>query len=59
MTQPEKKNLAASIHQRLLNKARANSQPFNELLQYYAIERFLYRLAQSPYRDRFVLKSGG
>jgi len=25
-------------------------------LQYYAIERFLYRLAQSPYRDRFILK---
>lgn len=56
MTEPGRKNLAASIHQRLLNKARADDRPFNELLQYFAMERFLYRLAQSPYQDRFVLK---
>ncbi len=34
-------NTAASIHQRLLNKAAAENRTFNELLQYYAIERFL------------------
>ncbi|HEY4724048.1 MAG TPA: nucleotidyl transferase AbiEii/AbiGii toxin family protein, partial [Anaerolineae bacterium] len=56
MTKPEKKNLPASIHERLLNKAKSSGRPFNELLQYYAIERFLYRLAQSPYRDRLILK---
>jgi hypothetical protein len=50
------KNLAASVHQRLLNKAREADRPFNELLQYYAIERFLYRLSCSPFEDRFVLK---
>ena len=49
-------NQAASVHQRLLNVARSTGRPFNELLQYYAIERYLYRLAQSPYRDRLVLK---
>lgn len=49
-------NTAASIHQRLLNKAMADRRPFNELLQYYAIERFLYRLGQSPYFNQFVLK---
>jgi hypothetical protein len=49
-------NIAASIHQRILNKAVAEKRPFNELLQYYAIERFLYRLGQSPYCKRFVLK---
>lgn len=49
-------NQAASVHQRLLNLARSTGRPFNELLQYYAIERYLYRLAQSPYRDRLVLK---
>ena len=27
------KNLAASVHQRLLNKAKESSRPFNELLQ--------------------------
>jgi len=52
----EVKNLAASVHQRLLNKAREANRPFNELLQYYAIERFLYRLSRSPFADRFVLK---
>jgi hypothetical protein len=42
-------NLATSIRQRLLNKVRETGQPFNELLQYFAMERFLYRLAKSPY----------
>ena len=50
------KNVAASVHQRLLNVARQSGRPFNELAQYYALERWLYRLAQSDYRDQFVLK---
>jgi hypothetical protein len=50
------KNIAASVHQRLLNKARESSRPFNEILQHFAIERFIYRLCKSPYADRFVLK---
>lgn len=50
------KNVAASIHQRLLNIARQSGRPFNELAQYYALERWLYRLAESEYRDLFVLK---
>jgi predicted nucleotidyltransferase component of viral defense system len=49
-------NLAASVHQRLLNKARESSRPFNELLQHFAIERFIYRLSQSRHADRFILK---
>ena len=49
-------NVAASVHQRLLNLARAEQRPFNELLQYYALERFLYRLGRSPYREQLVLK---
>jgi hypothetical protein len=49
-------NLAASIHQRLLNQAFVLHKPFNEILQYYAIERFLARLDKSLYRNRFVLK---
>ena len=31
-------------------------QAFGEVLQHFALERFLYRLSLSPYRDRFVLK---
>jgi len=50
------KNLPASIRQRLLNRARNDRRPFSELLQYYAMERFLYRLSQSVYVDRFILK---
>jgi hypothetical protein len=49
-------NLPASVHQLLLNKARQTRRPFNELLQYYAMERFLYRLSKSPHADRFTLK---
>ena len=50
------KNIAASVHQQLLNIARTSGRPFNELLQYFAIERFIYRLSKSPYAKRFVLK---
>ena len=50
------KNIAASIHQRLLNQARQAGRPFNEVLQYYAMERFLYRLCVSKHAKKFVLK---
>ncbi len=50
------KNISASVRQRLLNIARTTGRPFNELLQYYAMERFLYRLSRSPYAEKFVLK---
>ncbi len=50
------KNIPASVRQRLLNRAKNDQRPFNELLQYYAMERFLFRLSQSPHADRFILK---
>jgi predicted nucleotidyltransferase component of viral defense system len=56
VTSPVRKNIAASVHNRLLKKARKSSRPFNELFQHYAIERFLYRLSKSPCADKFVLK---
>jgi hypothetical protein len=49
-------NVAHSVHQRLLNKAKADERPFNELLQYYAMERFLYRLSCSQHVDKYILK---
>lgn len=51
-----KTNIAASVHQRLLNKARETSRPFNEVLQLYACERFIFRLSRSPFAERFILK---
>ena len=41
---------------RLLNQAHAQKRPFQELLQYYAIERFLYRLSRSRDPEQFILK---
>ncbi len=52
----DSKNIAASVHQRLLNNARASSRPFNEILQQFAIERFMYRLSKGPYAQKFILK---
>lgn len=56
MTPREIKNIPVSVHQRLLDRARKSGRPFNSLLQYYAMERFLYRLSESPHADSFLLK---
>ena len=54
---PERlRNLAASVRQRLLNRARERREDFNYLLTRYANERLLFRLAESAHRDHFVLK---
>ena len=50
------KDLAASVRARLLNIAKSEGSNFNQLLVRYALERFLYRLSQSPHADRFLLK---
>jgi hypothetical protein len=49
-------NMAASVHDRLLNGSRTRGEDFQFILQRYAAERFLYRLGESTYRDRYVLK---
>ncbi|OGC34392.1 hypothetical protein A2462_00830 [candidate division WOR-1 bacterium RIFOXYC2_FULL_41_25] len=50
------KDLEASIRGQLQNKAKESNRPFSELLQYYGMERFLYRLSCSKYADKFILK---
>ena len=50
------RNMAHSVHQRLLNEAKKGHRSFNDLLQYYTMERFLYRLAQTPHRTDLLLK---
>lgn len=56
MSKPAVKNLPASVQDRLLHQARLSGRPLNELLQHYAIERFLYRLSRSKHTNQFVLK---
>lgn len=50
------RNIAASIRQKLKNQVTQSKRPFAELLQYYAMEHFLYRLTQSSHAKRFILK---
>ena len=50
------RNLAASIRQQLRERAIADRRPFEEVLTYYAMERFLFRLSTTKHRERFVLK---
>ena len=49
-------NIQASIRDRLRNKAKETNRSFAEILQYYGMERFLYRFSHSNYADKFVLK---
>jgi predicted nucleotidyltransferase component of viral defense system len=51
-------NIAASIRHRLLNNSKQTDRPFQEVLQYFAMERFLYRLSRSAHAATFVLKGG-
>ena len=50
------KNIGASVRARLLRVSKEKGQNFDLVLTHYAIERLLYRLAQSRHADRFVLK---
>lgn len=52
------KNLAASVKQRLLNMARDQGRAFDILLVRFTLERLLFRLSQSAYRDNYILKGG-
>jgi hypothetical protein len=52
------KDIAASVRQRLLNLARVEGQLFDVVLVAFGLERLVYRLSVSEYRDRFVLKGG-
>lgn len=50
------RDIAASVRGQLQNRAKQTGRPFQELLQYFAMERFLYRLSKSEHVSRFVLK---
>lgn len=48
--------LIDSVRARLRTAAAADGARYQAILERYAIERLLNRLASSPLRDRFVLK---
>ena len=52
----EKKNLAASVRDRLLKHARESKDELQLVLMHYGLERLLYRLSQSDYAGEFVVK---
>ena len=56
MTRERGKNTAPSIRARLLALAQNKGEDYQRVLGRYAIERFLYRLGRSPYRDKFAVK---
>jgi hypothetical protein len=56
MGKPIKKDVAASVRQRLLNLSHESGEDFNLVLTRYGLERMLYRLGQSVWRDQFLLK---
>ena len=49
---------AASVKERLKNKAVATGKTMQELLTVYGLERTVYRLSISDYAERFTLKGG-
>lgn len=53
---PGPKNLAASVHRRLLNIAREQGVEFRFLLTRFALERLLFRISASAFSIRFILK---
>ncbi len=50
------KNIGASVRARLLKLSKEQGQSFDLVLTRFALERLLFRLSQSRFADRFVLK---
>lgn len=58
MTRPTRDSAAGRAYLDLQNRARRENRGTQELLTMYVVERWLARLAYSPYVDDFVLKGG-
>jgi predicted nucleotidyltransferase component of viral defense system len=50
------KDIGASVRARLLALAKTENSNFDQVLVRYALERILYRIGQSQYADRYILK---
>jgi predicted nucleotidyltransferase component of viral defense system len=56
MTGEGPKNVTASVLARLRNESKSSGAPFQQVLQLYAIERFLYRVSKSGHAQSVILK---
>jgi predicted nucleotidyltransferase component of viral defense system len=58
VNRPSRDSSGGRAYLDLRAKARREGRPTDELLVLYVLERFLYRVSISAYRDRLVLKGG-
>ncbi len=58
MSNPPRTTTAGQVFNDLRNKARREGRNTQELMIFYILERFLYRLSISTYRAQFILKGG-
>jgi predicted nucleotidyltransferase component of viral defense system len=56
MSEKDIKNVVASVLARLRNIAKKSGATFQQILQQYAIERFLYRISKSTHAQTVILK---
>jgi hypothetical protein len=49
-------NVIASVLARLRNHSKSNGAPFQQVLQQYAMERFLYRISKSKHAQSVIQK---
>jgi predicted nucleotidyltransferase component of viral defense system len=56
MTRENRRNLVASVQDRLRNLAKERGEDYHLVLTRYGLERLLYRLSQSAHGKTFVLK---
>jgi hypothetical protein len=57
MNSKEVKNVVASVLARLRNSSKSSGVPFQQVLQQYAMERFLYRVSKSRHAQGVILKA--
>ncbi|HEY4211632.1 MAG TPA: nucleotidyl transferase AbiEii/AbiGii toxin family protein [Steroidobacteraceae bacterium] len=56
MNNKDVKNVVASVLARLRNSSKSSGVPFQQVLQQYAMERFLYRISKSQHAQSVILK---
>ena len=56
MSTKDRKNIVASVLAKLRNTSKSSGALFQQVLQQYAMERFLYRISKSKHAQSVVLK---